>query len=272
MAKKEKKKPLPLDFEEAAKSEWEALGDWVKENPVLAAALTIATIVCIIAGLVYRGTSAAREQRATTQFARALAAEEPALRASQLAPLAEGSGRWAAEALYMMGESAYEAKDYAKAKEAFEKLRQAHADAPWTPDAVEGLGFIAENGDDYKGAEGIYEEVQSKWSNSFAAMRQDLNIGRCKEQLGDWAAALKSYEKQVSAFPDSSVSAKAQESLDRLKAAHPELFPKAEAPAPETAVPLAPQQGAAAAPATPPAAENAPDSEAAAPAPAAAQP
>jgi len=164
--------------------------------------------------------------------------EDPALRATQLAPLTESSSRWTAEALYMTGEAAYQAQDYAKAKNAFDNLRQKFVDAQFTPDAVEGLGNVAENQGDYQGALAAYQEIKAKWAGSFASLRQDVNIGRCQEHFGNLPEAVKSYKAQVDLFPDSAVAGKAQESLDRLKLVHPEVFP-AEKPEEPSGTPVA---------------------------------
>ncbi len=228
---KPKKKRVLEEIEESkGKSDLKALVEHVKENPALNAAIVGFVLVVALAGVLYYLHSTTQNIEQTTEYARALNAEDPALRATQLAPIAEGSGRWAPEALYMMGESAYDAEDYEKAESAFQRLRERFPDSKYVPLAVEGLGYIAENRGDYEKALSYYQEVAEKWPDSFAGHCQYLNIGRCHERLEQWREAAEAYETQTSVFPESSVAREAQKALDQLKIAHPDQFPKEDEP------------------------------------------
>ncbi len=228
---KPKKKRVLEEIEESKeKSDIEALVEHVKENPALDAAIVGFVLVVALAGVLYYLHSTTQNMEATTEYARALDAEDPALRATQLAPIAESADRWAPEALYMMAESAYEAEDYEKAESAFQRLRERFPDSKYVPLAVEGLGYIAENRGDYEKALSYYQEVAEKWPDSFAGHCQYLNIGRCHERLEQWQEAAEAYETQTSVFPESSAAQEAQKALDQLKIAHPELFPGEDEP------------------------------------------
>lgn len=227
-AKKRKKKALEEIEEAPKKNDWQALVAYVRENPVLSTVGTAFVLLCILAGLLYRANTTASEKEICSQYARALNIGGVALRAAQLAPLAETSSRWTPEAVYMMGEAAYGARDFEKAKTAFMRVRQEFPEARFTPDAVEGLGYIAENEEDYEGALAYYQEIHEKWPNSFAGVHQDLNIARCQERLGNLAEAVQAYQVQVDVFPDSTAATDAQQALDRLKTGHPDLFPEEE--------------------------------------------
>ena len=227
MAVRKPRKRVPEEPEQTSKqSDLTALSEYVKENPLISAAAVAFIVLCALAGLFYRVGTDVRAKEATTEYAQALANEDPALRAAQLAAVADTSGPWQAEALYMMGEAAFQAHDFEKAQTAFERVRQQFPEEPFTPDAVEGLGNIEENNGNYEAALALYREVQSKWSGSFASLRQEINIARCHERMGNMDEAVRFYQAQASAFPDSSVAAQAERALDRLRLTHPALFPE----------------------------------------------
>ncbi|HOZ47939.1 MAG TPA: tetratricopeptide repeat protein [Candidatus Hydrogenedentes bacterium] len=238
---KPKKKAFDEIEQTEKKSDWQALVTYIQENPVLSAVAAAFIVLCVVAGLIFRAGREASARDVATRYAKALSNEDPALRASELAPVAEASGKWTAEALYMLGESAYAAKDYEKAKETFTKLRETFPAAPFVADAVEGLGNIAENAGSYEEALALYQEIVEKWPTSFAAMRQDLNIGRCQERLDRYAEAIEAYKRQLDQFPDSGTASEAQQALDVLQLTHPDLFPE-ETPQEETAEGQTPEQ------------------------------
>lgn len=225
--KARKKAPDILDVQ-AQKGDIAKLTEQVKESPVLYAAVAGFILVCIVAGFVYRVGSKSSTTSAMTKFAQAVETEDPALRATDLEPLAAGKGHLAAEAVYMMGEAAFEAKEFDKAKESFDRLRSEFPDSSLVPNAVEGLGGIAENAGQYDQAIARYKEIVEKWPNSFARRRQQLNIGRCEEAAKNIKEAVKAYQAQVDEFPDSSFEKDAKSALDRLRMTNPDLFPKEE--------------------------------------------
>jgi len=215
-------------------SEFERWAGKVRENPLLYGAGAGFVILCFIAGVIFRVNAREAELRVMTQYAKAMETEDPAQRTAELERVSQQSTRWTDEALYMLAESAVRAQDYAKAEEAFKRVRAEFPDSEYAPRAVAGLAYLAENRGDWNAALPAYQEVIEKWPNTFIARCQPLNVGRVQEAMGDLAAAVESYQNQTELFPDSNVAAQAQAALDRLRLSHPELFPAAPpAPAPE---------------------------------------
>ena len=268
-AKAAKKAPDILHAHEA-KNDWQRLVESIREYPVLWGAGVLFVVVCLVAGLAYRVNTANRTLDATTQFARAVTTEDPALRTTELDQLSQ-RGPLATDAVYMAGEAAYQAKDYAKAKAFFQRLRSDFPQSKFTPDAVEGLGFIAENEGDPDGALAAYNEVIEKWPGSVARRRQELNIARVQERKGNFKEAADAYKFHSENYPESVFMPEVDTALDRLKESHPELFPaeaaaEANANPPAAETPEAATAPAAEAPAAAPEAAPAPAPEAAAPA------
>lgn len=272
-AKPRKKAPDILDLQKT-KTDWDKLLTQVKESPVMYGAIVVFLLVCILVGLLYRVSVDSGRRTKDTQFAEVVETEDPGVRVTELEPLAAGKGSISADALYMLGESAFRAKEYDKAKEAFERLRREFPTSPFVPTAVEGLGLLAENDGRYEEAVALFREIIEKWPNSLARRRQHLNIGRAEEHLLDLQGAVAAYQAQAEQFPESPFAAEAKTALDRLQKTNPELFPKPAAPqeaAPEPASPAAPETPVA--PQTPPAPETPPaqpvpaEGAAAAPAP-----
>lgn len=241
MATKAKKKAPDILDEPLRKTDWQKMVVQVKQNPLLYGAVAVFLVLCVLIGIGYRLGTESSGRTSMTQLARALDANDAAQRAKDLASIVKGKDPLSAEALYMMGEAAYEAKEYDKAKEAFERLRNEFPNSPFVPDAIEGLGFIAENAGDCQTAVSLYKEVAEKWRGTFTQRRQSLNIGRCEERLGHVEEAAAAYKAQEEDFPASSFDKEAKEALDRLRSANPDLFatkpaeaPKPEAPAPQS--------------------------------------
>lgn len=239
-----------------------------KENPGLYAISAGFVLLCVVAGILFRISSSAAEKKVMTDYAAAVATEDPALRAAELEVFANNPSRWSAEALYLLGETAIRAQEYAKAEEALNRLRADYPNSGYVPDAVEGLAFLSENAGELDAALSGYEEIQSKWPDTFTARRQSFNIARVKESKGDITGAIEAYQAQGTLFPESSVSAKSQAALERLKALHPDLFPE-EAPPEELALEAEAVDGGDDGAAAPEGAVQAPAPEEAAQAPAA---
>jgi tetratricopeptide (TPR) repeat protein len=239
-----------------------------KENMVLYCAVGGFIIVCVIAGLAFKGASATSNEKAMTKFAQAMGSEDAALRVTELEPLTKGSNAMTAEAAYMMGEAAFEAKQYDKAKEAFEIVRGKFAGSSFAADAVEGLGTIAEDAKQYDDAIASYKEIIEKWPQSFTKRRQQMNIARCQEAAGRAKEAVDAYKAQVDEFPGSELEKEAKAALDRLRVSNPDLFPKEEPAKDEKAADKPadkPADSAAAPAATPVPAAEAPAPDAAVP-------
>ena len=253
--RKTRQKIAHVGTETVSKSDFQRVQEYVQENPLFCAAAAGLVAVCLVAGILYWAHGVASEHEAMTRYAQAMATEDPAQRAAELEELAQGPGRWAAEALYMAGESAIRAQEYDTAEAAFRRVREQYPDTEYVPRAVEGLAFLAENRGDLQEALEGYQEVSEKWPGSFAGRCQPLNIARVQEGLGNLGAAIESYQAQTELFPGSHAAAKAQAALERLSGKHPDLFP---------AEPLAPEPDTETAPETP-AAQSAGDGSEAAP-------
>ena len=231
-AKPTKKRTADILDETAAKNDWEKLVEQVRENPVLYGAGAAFVWVAVVAGLIFRVSGTAKARSQITQLARAVTTEDPALRVMELEPLAKVKGEMGAEALYLLGEAAFEARDYGQAREAFERLRQEFPESDFIANAVEGLGQVSENAERYEDALTSYKEIVEKWPQSFARRRQDLNIARCYERLDNLAEAVAAYQAHLDQFPGSSFEGEAKGALDRLRRTNPELFEQ-EGPPPE---------------------------------------
>ena len=272
MATKVKRNAPDILDESGHKNDWQQLVDQVRTYPYVYGSIVVFIVICILLGSMYRINSAGKSRSEMTRFATALDMEKPAERAAALQPIAAGSSTLSAESLYISGESFIEAKEYDKAKEAFERLRRDFPNVPEVPNAVEGLGFLLENKGDYEGALALYKEVSEKWPTALVSRHQDLNIGRCQEHLGKFEEADKSYTALLEKYVGSGFGNEAKMAQEKLREAHPELVPKpavaTEQAAPAASAP-APAAETPAAPAPAPAAET---PAAPAPAPAAAQP
>ncbi len=268
MAGKKKQKRRPVKEATVAVAEqqqdYRRLAQHVQENPLLYLAAAVFVGLCVLLGIVLRLNAMAGERETMTEYASALTEEEPEARLPKLEAVAEEGGQWAAEALYLAGETAIQANAYDEAGESFTKLRENYPNSEYVPRAVEGLAWLAENAGDYEAALKGYQEVSDKWPDAFVARIQPLNIGRVQEKLENVKAAVAAYQDQVTLFPESNAAGKAEEALDRLREAHPDLFPEEETPAEEALAEEAPAEEAPAeeAPAEEAPAEEAPAEEA----------
>ncbi|MCC6795548.1 MAG: tetratricopeptide repeat protein [Candidatus Hydrogenedentes bacterium] len=235
------KKPVKSLFDEKPKQDdlSQLIAD-VKERPIVYGGIAAFLLVCLLAGFLWRANAVAKRKDIVTAYAQALDKQEPAERFAALEPLTQGVAKNSDEVIYMAAETAYKAGQYDKAKASFDRLRADFKSSPFTADAVEGLGYIAENSKDYDAAVGYYKEVQTTWSDSFAARRQPMNIARVEEQRGKLAEAIAAYNEQLQLFPGSTLAAEATAALTRLEKSNPELFPKAEPITPALTTPVTP--------------------------------
>ena len=229
-AKPTKKRTADIFDQTVAKNDWEKLVEQVRENPVMYGAGAAFVLLAVLAGVIFRVSGTAKTRSQMSQLARAIMTEDPALRVTELEPLAKGKGEIGAQALYLMGEAAFEARDYGQAREAFERLRQEFPQSDFIANAVEGLGHVSENTERYEEALTAYKEIIEKWSQSFARRRQDLNIARCYERLDNLPEAVAAYQAHLDQFPGSSFEGEARAALDRLRRTNPDLFEQEEPP------------------------------------------
>jgi tetratricopeptide (TPR) repeat protein len=226
MAQTERKRPEPGSVQpEEVASDWTALGRHVQDRPGLYIGAIAFVLVVFAATGIYRAMQASTLRTASTDYAAALATEDPAARTAALAAVAKSGSQFAARALYLQGESALDAGDHEGARAAFEELRDRFPGFEFVPDAVEGLGFIDEDTGQFASARKLYEEVASKWPESAAALRQPFNIARSYEGESNLTSAVEQYRKQIEAFPGSTVAVRAQQRLDELRESNPDLFP-----------------------------------------------
>jgi tetratricopeptide (TPR) repeat protein len=235
------KKPVKSLFDEKPKQDdlTQLIAD-VKERPLMYGGIAAFLLLCLLAGFLWRANAVAKRKDVVTAYSQALDKEEPAERFAALEPLTQGIAKNSDEVIYMAAETAYKAGQYDKAKASFDRLRNEFKSSPFTPDAVEGLGYIAENSKDYDAAVGFYKEVQTTWSDSFAARRQPVNVARVEEQRGKLAEAIAAYNEQLQLFPGSTLAQEASAALARLEKSNPELFPKAEPIVPAVTAPAVP--------------------------------
>lgn len=237
MAEAERKRPEPgsIHYEEPA-SDWTALGRHVQDRPGLYIGAIAFVLIVLAATGIYRAVQASTLRTASTEYAAALAMEDPAARATALAAVAKSGSQFAARALYLQGESALDAGNREEARAAFEELRDRFPTFEFVPDAVEGLGFINEDTGQFASARTLYQEVAAKWPESAAALRQPYNIARSYEGEANLSSAVEQYRKQIETFPGSTVSVRAQQRLDELRESNPDLFPAEQPVEPATPV------------------------------------
>lgn len=230
--------------EEHPQHDLDALLEHIKRNPLLYIAGVAFILLAVVAGFLVQASNVAQDREASAQYLQALRTEDPVLRVAELEAVAGTGSRRTDSALYLAAESAYRAQNAEQAKALFERLRNEFPDSRHVADAVEGLGFIAENAGEPAQALAYYQEIVEKWPLAFAARRQEFNIGRVREQLGEFQAAAEAYRSQVLSFPESSVAARAQQALDALLAAHPEVVLPDLAPVEASAAEEAPAEEA----------------------------
>jgi len=261
MAKQNKKKPRrktkrledslahPVEKTKPV-TDFDSLLEHMKVNPLLYAGAAAFIALSILAGVIYRTSTEAKNQELATAYAKAMDTQDPAMREAQLEKIKDRKGALHPEIVYMLGEAAYEAQDYDKAEKTFKEVMNSYPDSKFAADAVEGLGYIAEEKGEFKQAITYYKKARDM-AGYFASRRQSYNIGRAYESLGDYKSAIKAYQEQETSFPGSQVAANAEAALSRLKESQPDLF--AEASSSETGNGPASKTPAAAkpAPATP---------------------
>lgn len=232
----EKKKTTKSLFDEKPKQDdlSQLLQD-VQERPLVYAGIAAFLVACLLAGFLYRANTVAKRKDVLTAYAQALDKEEPADQLAALEPLSQDLAKKNDEVVYMTGETAYRAGAYDKAKAAFERMRTDFKDSPYAPEAVEGLGNIAENAKDYDSALTYYREIGEKWGSSFAARRQPMNIAKLEERRGRLSEAVTAYREQMQLFPGSTLANEASAALTRIEKSNPDLFPKTDMPAADSA-------------------------------------
>lgn len=232
--KRKKVEPKAMRNEPVELSEWQKRLAHVRENALIYGAVTAFVILCILIGITFNFSAKVRERRIMTQYASAVLIEgEASERLAKIEPVAQQSSRWNAEALYILGETAIQAREFDKAEVAMKQVREQFPESEYAPRAAAAIAFLAENRGETEAALAAYREVIEKWSGTFTARRLYYDVARLEESLGNLENAKSAYENQVEVFPDSKIAEKAQQALARLRTSNPGLFGE---PLPETTV------------------------------------
>ena len=216
---------------EEPKTEWQKVLAHLEDNLKMYVAGAIFIIICVAIAALIRVNTVMRQQEIMTSYAEAVLEESPAVRLEKLRDIRDRSGRWTAEVLYMLGETAIEAGELGEAREAFEAILAEHGDSGYAAQAMDALAFLIRNEGRLDDALAQYEALTARWPAEFAARRAHFTIGELLEELGRPEEAVAAYRRQATVFPESTVAAKAEQALDRLRESHPDLFADETAPA-----------------------------------------
>jgi tetratricopeptide (TPR) repeat protein len=196
---------------------------FVKERTRYAAVLGVVVLFAVIFVLVYFHYSRRREAQAVRQVEQALASETVETQIPLLEDvLEEYAGTLpAARALYYLGDAYYESGKYESARQCYERYLQSYPRGEFAPNAAEGIAYCAESEGKFDEAIEQYSTLLETYGDSYVAQHAWYNIGKCYELTGDQAGAAHSYENQVSLYPMSAWSDKAEARLGELRYALP---------------------------------------------------
>lgn len=228
MARPRKKKTLAdhLLLKEEPKTDWQRALVHLEAHYKTYIAAVLFVLVCVAVGALIRVSLMMRDREIMSLYAEAALVEEPEERLTQYEAFVDSAGRWTAEVLYRLGETAIEAGRYDAAREAFERILGEHETSDYALHAADGLAFLDWNDGDLDAALAGFERVVAQWPNAFLARRKHYEIGMLQEERGDLEAAVAAYRRQGEVFPGSAAAERAQMALLRLQADHPDLFPE----------------------------------------------
>src|SRR5690606_10556386 len=152
----------------APRSDWQPLLMSVREHPMAYIGGVVFVLAVILIVAVFRQVSERRVVRENSALARALNETDVTLRVEALKKLA-ASDNVTDEAVYMLGETAFQAQQYEEARAAFERVRDEYPQSQFVPTAVEGLADVAFEKENYNEALKLYQEIRERWPNSFEA-------------------------------------------------------------------------------------------------------
>ncbi len=213
---------------EEPKTEWQKVLAHLEENIKLYVAGAIFVLICLAIAALIRINAVTKEKEITTKYAEAALEEDPKLRLEKYQAIDDSAGRWTPEVLYMMGETAIEAGDKEAARRAFEKVMSEYGSSDFAARSQDGLAFLARDEGRLEDALKAYEELVSKWPGEYVARCAHFTIGELLEELDRPQEAVTAYRKQTTVFPESSIATKAEQALDRMSEAFPDLFPAEE--------------------------------------------
>lgn len=191
----------------------------LKGNYQHAVIVGVIILFAIVFVPVYRHYSQARQAEALRAVEQALASETIEARLSLLQNVVDeyGSTLSGVRALYHLGNAYYESGQYDPARQRYEQFLRKYPRAQFSPNAQEGLAYVAESEGKFDEAVKHYMTLIEIYGDSYLAQHAWYNIGRCYEQTGDWVGAIDGYEKQVSLFPMSAWTDKAEARLGEIR-------------------------------------------------------
>jgi len=217
-----RRKP-PVD--EHAPASLKRVEQFVKERSRYVAVLGVVVLFAAIFVLVFFHYSRRREAQAVRQVEQALASETVETQISLLEDVVEEYAGTlpAARALYYLGDAYYESGEYESARQCYERYLRSYPRGEFAPNAVEGIAYCAESEGKFDEAIEQYRTLLETYGDSYVAQHAWYNIGKCYELAGDQAGAAHSYENQVSLYPMSAWSDKAEARLGELRYELPSL-------------------------------------------------
>ncbi len=198
---------------------------FVKEQYRYVAVLGVVALFVAIFVLVYFHYSRRREAEAVRVLEQALASETVETQISLLEGVAdEYAGTLpAARALYYLGDAYYESGKYDSARQCYERYLRSYPRGEFAPNAVGGIAYCAESEGKFDEAIEQYNKLLESYADSYVAQHAWYNIGKCYELARNWAGAADAYENQVSLYPMSAWSDKAEARLGELRYKLPSL-------------------------------------------------
>jgi len=192
---------------------------FVIERSRYMAVLGVVVLFAAIFVLVFFHYSRKREAQAVRQVEQALASETVETTISLLEDVVEEYAGTlpAARALYYLGDAYYENGKYESARQCYERYLRNYPRGEFAPNAAEGIAYCAESEGKFDEAIEQYKRVLENYGDSYIAEHAWYNIGKCYELAGDQAGAAHSYENQVSLYPMSAWSDRAEARLGELR-------------------------------------------------------
>lgn len=213
---------------EEPKTQWQKAIAHIEENLKIYVVALLFLIICAAIGALISVNRIVKQTEAATAYAEAVLEEDAASRLEKLQALKGNAGKWNAELLYMLGETAIEAGKLDIAREAFESLFREYSTSPYVLQAQEAIAFLTRSEGKLAEALQLYESLVEKWPSEYVARRSHVIIGQLYEESGQLENAIAAYRKQTVVFPESQAASKAEQALEKLKGEHPELFQEGE--------------------------------------------
>ncbi|MGI6138327.1 MAG: tetratricopeptide repeat protein [Candidatus Hydrogenedentes bacterium] len=216
---------------EEPKTEWQKLLVHLRANIKYYGAALVFILICAAVAALIQINSVVKDQHVMTAYAAAMQEEELPLRLEKLDDIdLNHAGRWAAEILYMKGETALETNNWDLAGTALEEVYTEYKGNEFAAQAADGLAFLALEQNRLDDALTYYQDMVSQWPDDFTARRAYFKMGELLEKMDRTEEAVTMYRKQTAVFPESSVAQKSEAALERLRTSHPDFFADEEIP------------------------------------------